>query len=310
MPPALPASGADSAAQDRRHRLVGIAWLVGATICFACIDASAKWLNRSMPPLQTVTIRYLGAFVVIALLLNPRTKPGVLRTQRPLLQVARGLGLVVSSICLITALNYLSLTATTAINFASPLIVALLAGPMLGETLGPRRLGAVVVGFVGVLVVTHPWTGTFHPAMGLAFLCACSTALYAIITRVLARHDSPETTMFYTAVVGAVAVLPFIPFVWHPLTAPRVWTAIAAISFFGAAGHWMMILAYRKAPASVVAPFFYAQLLWAVGIAAVIFQEVPAPATLLGGGIVIASGLYLLHRERVRKQPPSTDATV
>lgn len=301
MPPA-PANA--EAAHDRRQRLIGIAWLVGATLCFACIDASAKWLNRSQPPLQTVAIRYLGAFVVIALLLNPRTRPGILRTKKPLLQVARGLGLVVASICLITALRHLPLTMTTAITFSAPLLVAVGAGPLLREKLGPRRVAAVVVGFGGVLIVTHPWTGGFHPMMGLAFLCAVTTALYTLCTRILARYDPPETTMFYTAVVGAVAVLPIVAFIWEPLTAPHVWTAIATISIFGAAGHWMLIMAHRHAPASVVAPFFYSQILWAIVFAYVIFDEVPAAPTLLGAAIVIGSGLYLLHRERARHRGP------
>lgn len=298
------------AARDRRNRLAGIGWLIGATVCFACIDASAKWLNQTMPPLQTVTIRYLGAFIVVVLLLNPATKPGILRTQRAGLQVARGLGLVVASICLITALHYLPLTATTAITFAAPLIVALLAGPMLGEKLGPRRAIAVLVGFGGVLVVTRPWSGSFHPAMVLALLCACATAIYSIITRILATHDRPETTMFYTAVVSAVAVLPIVPFVWQPPTSPRAWVAMASLSVFGALGHWLLILAHKKAPASVVAPFFYTQLLWAIALAALVFDELPAPATLLGGAIVISSGLHLLSRERARHQPPSAGVAV
>lgn len=305
MPTAL--ATADPA-HDRRQRLIGIAWLVGATLCFACIDASAKWLNRSIPPLQTVAIRYLGAFVVIALLLNPRTKPGILRTKKPLLQVARGLGLVVASICLITALRHLPLTMTTAITFSAPLLVAVGAGPILREKLGPRRVAAVAVGFGGVLIVTHPWTGGFHPMMGLAFLCAVTTALYTLGTRILARYDPPETTMFYTAVVGAVAVLPIVAFIWEPLTGPQVWTAIATISIFGAAGHWALIMAHRHAPASVVAPFFYSQILWAVVFAMVIFDEVPAAATLLGAAIVVGSGLYLLHRERVRHAAPQVKA--
>ena len=122
-----------------RARLTGIVLMLGATMCFACIDASAKLLNRSMAPMQTLTIRYLGSFLLVALLLNPRTRPAILRTSRPALQIARGLGLVAASVCLFTALKFLPLTSTTSITFSAPLLVALLARPLLGETLGPRR---------------------------------------------------------------------------------------------------------------------------------------------------------------------------
>jgi drug/metabolite transporter (DMT)-like permease len=307
----MPVTELDSLhARTRAHHLAGIALLVGATVCFACIDASAKFLNRTMAPMQTLTVRYLGSFLLVALLLNPRTKPGILLTSRPKLQVARGLGLVAASVCLFTALNYLPLTATTSITFSAPLLVALLARPLLGETLGPRRVAAVVAGFVGVLVVTQPWTGSFHPAMGLALLCAGVTALFTIITRMLAMNDAPETTMFYTGLVGAIAVLPVVPFVWQTPTSLQAWVAMAVMSIFGALGHWLLILAHKKAPASIVAPFFYAQLIWAVGLGALVFDELPDRWTLLGGGIVMSSGLYLLYRERRHRRLPSADVGV
>jgi drug/metabolite transporter (DMT)-like permease len=296
--------------RPRDHAIAGIALLVAATACFACIDASAKWLNRTMVPMQTLTVRYLGSFVVTAVLLNPWSRAGILRTTRPTLQIARGFGLVVASICLFTALRHLPLTSTTSITFSAPLLVALLAGPLLGERLGPRRILAVLAGFAGVLVVTQPWTRSFHPAMGLAFLCACCTALYTIVTRILAVHDAPETTMLYTGFVGAVAVAPIVPFVWKTPTSLSAWVAMGSMSIFGSLGHWLLILAHRKALASVVAPFFYAQLLWAVGFGALIFREVPDRWTLIGGGIVMSSGLYLLSRERARHHTPSADVGV
>jgi drug/metabolite transporter (DMT)-like permease len=306
----MPVAELDFHQTRARAHLAGIALMLGATVCFACIDSSAKLLNRTMTPMQTLTVRYLGSFLLVALLLNPRTKPGILRTRRPKLQIARGVGLVAASVCLFTALKFLPLTSTTSITFSAPLLVALLAGPLLGETLGPRRFAAVVVGFCGVLVVTQPWTRSFHPAMGLALLCAGVTSLYTIVTRILATNDAPETTMFYTGLVGAVAVLPVVPFVWKTPTDPLTWIAMTTMSIFGALGHWLLILAHRKAPASVVAPFFYAQLIWAVGFGALLFNERPDEWTLLGGGIVASSGLYLLSRERRRNRPPSADPGV
>jgi drug/metabolite transporter (DMT)-like permease len=304
MSPSVPAP------QPARQRLIGILLLMGAVACFACIDASAKWLNRSMHPMQTVTVRYLGSFFVISLLLNPRTHPGIMRTRRPWLQIARATCLVVMSLCMFTALRTLPLTVVTSIAFVSPLITAILASPMLGEALGPRRVAAIIVGFIGVLVVTRPWGGSFHPAMLLVVLTASLNALYSIATRLLAAHDSPRTTMFYTGLVAASVVLPLLFFVWTTPTTPRVWFVMFLFSVFGALGHWMLILAHSRAPASVLAPFFYSQIIWAVTLGFFIFDEVPDRWTVLGGVIVMSSGLYLLYRERVRQRSPSVDVGV
>jgi drug/metabolite transporter (DMT)-like permease len=279
---------------------------MGAVACFACIDASAKWLNRSMHPMQTVTVRYLGSFTVIALLLNPFRKPGIMRTKRPWLQLARAACLVIMSMCMFTALQYLPLTMVTSIAFVAPLLTAVLAAPLLGETLGPRRIVAVIVGFIGVLVVTRPWTGSFHPAMLLAIITAVLNAFYSLTTRVLAGFDPPETTMFYTGLVGALMVAPIGPFVWQAPSL-QAWLVIAMFSVFGALGHWLLILAHAKAPASTLAPFFYTHLVWATVLGAVVFREFPNRSTVIGGSIVISSGLYLLYRERVRQRQPSVD---
>jgi len=284
--------------------------VMGSVICFACIDASAKWLNQSMHPMQTVAVRYLGSFILIGLLLNPRRKPGIQRTRRPWLQVARATSLVAMSVCTFIALRYLPLTVVVAISFIAPLIVALLAAPLLGESLGPRRLVAVFVGFTGVLVVTRPWGASFHPAMLLALLTAVFSALYSLATRALAGHDAPATTLFYTGVVAGLLVLPIPFFVWEAPASPLVWVVMATFGSFGVLGHWLLILAHMRAPASALAPYFYTHLLWTVVLSALIFGEVPDRWTVLGSSIVMASGLYLLYRERVRQSRPSVDLPV
>jgi drug/metabolite transporter (DMT)-like permease len=299
-----------AAAHAARQRLAGIGLLLGAVACFACIDASAKWLNRSMHPMQTTTVRYLAGFLVIGLFLNPLRKPGIMRTKRPWLQCARATCLVVMSMCMFTALRHLPLTVVTSIAFVAPLLTALLSAPMLGETLGPRRVIAVIVGFIGMLVITRPWTGSFHTAMLLALLTACLNALYSIATRVLAAYDPPETTMFYTGLVSAVLVVPVGPFYWEAPGSLGVWAVIALFALFGALGHWLLILAHMRAPASMLAPFFYTHLVWATVLGAVVFSELPDRWTILGGLIVISSGLYLLYRERVRHKKPSVDLPV
>ncbi|MFE1598974.1 DMT family transporter [Methylobacterium sp. ID0610] len=287
----------------QRNTLIGIALMIGAVAGFACIDTSAKFLNRVMDPPLIVAIRYVGSLVVVAAVLAPRADAGLLRTRRPLLQVLRSLCLVIATLCTVVALRYLPLAQVTSITFASPLVVALIAGPLLGETVGWRRAAAVLVGFCGVLIVSRPGLGGMHPAAGLAVVTACVNGLYIAVTRLLASHDPPETTMLYTSLVGSLLMLPVLPFVWETPSDPWLWLGIGTIGFFGAFGHWLLILAHRRAPASTLAPFAYAHLLWAILLGFVVFGDLPDRWTLIGGAVVAASGLSLLSHERRPARP-------
>jgi drug/metabolite transporter (DMT)-like permease len=197
------------------------------------------------------------------------------------------------------ALKYLRLDQVLAITFSTPFVVAALSGPVLGEWVGPRRWAAVGVGFIGVLVVTRPGLGIVHPAAILAILAAFAYAAYFLTTRVLSRTDSNETTLFYSNFVGAALMLPVAPFFW---TWPALWQlglmilAGALASF----GHYMLIAAHRRAPASLLSSFIYSQLVWVIALGYAVFGDVPDAYTLVGASIVIASGLYVFHRERVR----------
>ena len=175
----------DRARPARRHRAD-----CGAVACFAGLDGCAKWLNRSIDPLMTTWARYMASVLVVSALINPWTVPGLFRTRRPWLQAGRSALVLVSTILNFIALQYLQLTETVSIMFATPFIVALLAGPMLGERAGPRRLAAIGVGFLGVLIITRPGLGGMHPAAFLCVIAAVCYALYGISTRVLAAHDS------------------------------------------------------------------------------------------------------------------------
>ena len=282
-----------------RQRLAGIALLLGGCSCLACLDTCAKWLSGTADPLQTASVRYVGSSLLVAAFLNPRTRPGILRTRSLRLQVGRSFCLVFSTVCVFSALRYLPLAEVTAITFSAPLMIALIAAPVLGERIDARRIAAVLAGFAGVLVVTRPFGGA-HPAALLAALAACGNALYSVGTRLLAARDPPETTLFYTGLVGAALLLPVAPLVWVPLPAPSAWLVMAATGGFGALGHWLLILAYRQAPASTLAPFLYAQILCATALGLLVFGEVPDRWTLVGAAILIASGVYLLRHERRR----------
>jgi drug/metabolite transporter (DMT)-like permease len=285
---------------ERRSRLIGIALMCAALICFSCLDAAAKWLNRSVDPLLIVWWRYIASVFLVSLVINPRSRPGVLRTQRPWVQIARSLLLFLSTAFNFVALQYLQLAETTSIMFSTPLIVALLAGPLLGEWVGPRRLVAIGVGFAGVLVVTRPGLGAMHPAALLSVAGAIAYALYGLTTRMLAGHDSSQTTMVYSGLAGVVLMTPLLPFIWTSPGSPGTWALLAGTGLFGAVGHWLLILAHARAPAAVLSPFIYSQIVWMIALGYIVFGDWPSPWTLAGASIVIASGLYLLYRERAQ----------
>jgi drug/metabolite transporter (DMT)-like permease len=294
-----PASRLVSAQAARRRRLAGIGLMCGALICFSLLDASAKWLNRDLDPLLTVWWRYASSVALVSLVINPWTHPGVLRTRRPWLQSARSLLLFVSTALNFVALQYLQLAETMSIMFATPLLVALLAGPLLGERVGPRRLAAIGIGFLGVVAITRPGLGAMHPAALLSVAGTVSYALYAVSTRMLAAHDSSRTTMVYSGLAGVALMTPLLPFLWTTPSTPGVWLLVVALGGFGAIGHWLLILAHARAPAPVLSPFIYTQILWMLALGYLLFDDWPDAWTLAGSGIVIASGLYLLYRERV-----------
>lgn len=284
------------------NALLGCLMIVGTVLCFSCMDATAKWLGERVNPLQVVALRYIGSVVFVGLLLSPWRTPGLMRSKRPGLQCIRSAFLVLSTTCSYVAVHYLALTDMTTLTFAAPLIVPLLAGPLLGEKIGPRRVIAIGVGFAGVLIVTRPGEHGLHPAALLVLLGAMLNALYSVATRKLAAFDTPETTLFYTGIIGAAVMLPVLPFVWETPADPLVWALLAVIGAFGALAHWLLILAHKHAQASLLAPFNYMQLLGSVIIARLVFNETPDKWTLTGGAVIIASGLYVLYREQVRKR--------
>jgi drug/metabolite transporter (DMT)-like permease len=291
---------------QRRQRLTGIALMCAAVATFSCLDASGKYLLRYMDPLQVVWARYFGAFLLAFVFLNPVTRPKMLMTARPFLQIGRSALLLTSTVLNFFALRYLQLDEALAILFSTPFLVALLCVPLLGEWVGWRRWTAIGVGFFGVLLVARPGLGGLHPAALLSLGSAICYALYVISTRVLARSDSSETTLFYSNLVGAIAMLPVIPFVWSMPKSALVVVLMVLIGALGSCGHYLLILGHRLAPASTLAPFIYTQMIWTTVLGFLVFGDVPHYWTIVGGSIVIASGLYLFHRETVRgKTEPS-----
>jgi drug/metabolite transporter (DMT)-like permease len=285
------------AAQQRRQRLTGIALICATVMFFACLDTTAKYLNHYMDTVQVVWARYTGGFLLALIMSNPVSRPALVVTSRPWMQIGRSMLLLGSTLFNFLALRWLQLDQTTAIMFSTPFLVAVLSGPLLGEWVGWRRWCAILVGFLGVLLVARPGYGGIHPAALLSVLSVICYGLYMIATRALARTDSSETTLFYSNLVGVVATSVAIPFFWSTPHDPFLIGLMVISGALGSIGHYLLIIAHRLAPPAVLAPFLYTQLIWVIALGFTVFGDWPNHWTLAGAAVVVASGLYLLHRE-------------
>lgn len=273
--------------------------MVLAVALFTCIDTSAKWLLiAGLPALQIVFARYVGHLVVALTLYLPQEGLTALRSQSPRLQFLRSICLLGGTILNFIALSYLPITVTTTIQFTMPIMVTILAIPMLGETVGIRRIIAVCVGFLGVLVVTQPWSAAWHPAMLLSITAVVVASLYFVFTRMLAGVESNATQQIWSSFVATAILLPFVIKGWVWPSDLMAWAVFCAIGIFGATGHIAATTAHRWADASLLSPMFYTQIVFAALASIFIFDTWPTVYTLGGGAIIIASGLYIWARER------------
>lgn len=298
--PAAPRRGAERAPQRTDRPFRGIALVIASTVFLACSDALAKYLTRSLPPVEIAWIRFFVFLLIMSPAVLMRRGGNVLATKRPAIQVLRGIGLVSSSLFFIWGLGYLPIAEASATAFIAPMFVTCLSIVMLSEKVGVRRWVATLVGLVGVLIVVRPGTAAFHAAALFPIVSALGWAFALVLTRQIAGVDRPVTTMAYSAIVGFVVLSLLAPFFWVTPTWQQVGIAVV-IGISSTLGHWIVVLAYRHADASVLAPFTYSQLVWVSLLGFVMFAEIPDRFTVLGACIIICSGLYIAHRERIRK---------
>lgn len=274
--------------------LRGVFLLVNALFFFAVLDATAKYLTQTFSIPMLVWARYLVHCLLMAAFLAPRFGWQLVATRRPLLQIVRALLLLGCTFCGFAALSRMPLAETTATAFTAPLMVALLAGPWLGEKLSGGRWLAIFAGFAGVVLIARPGTAVTLDGAALALLAAACYAVYQILTRQLAATESTVTMLFYTALVGTVCTTLALPWFWQgPMPAPQEAALIGALGVLGGGGHFLLTHAFRHAPASMLSPFIYIQLVWATLLGAFVFQQWPDYLTLLGTAIIVGSGLYL-----------------
>tara|TARA_Y100001934_G_scaffold282958_1_gene399529 strand:- start:2114 stop:3037 length:924 start_codon:yes stop_codon:yes gene_type:complete len=289
--------------------LRGILYMLLAVTLFSGLNASVKFLTTDYSTVQVLWLRYTGHIVYVFVLLAPRGALGAIRSNRPCIQLSRSMMMIGATVCYYTALRYVSLPTAAAVNFTSPLMVALLAIPLLGESVGMRRWAAILMGFAGGLVIVRPGLDVVHPAVLLVFGTAFCYGMYQVLTRKVAPYDSSETSIIYTALLGFIFTSLLVPFDFRP---PNNWIdalVFFAPGFFGGLSHFCLVKAYENGPASAISPYNYTQLVGSVTLSVIIFDEFPDFWTWVGCGIIIASGLYLMHRESIAQRASANTGT-
>ena len=276
---------------------LGLTTMVAAMALFAIADALAKLLTETLPPLQIVWSRQSGLLIGISLVLAIRGV-GVLRTRQPVLQASRGVLAAASASLFIIAIGYVPLADAVAITFVAPFMVTVMGAVLLKEPVGLRRWTAVIVGFVGALIVIRPGLGVVHPAAFLLVIAAACFACRQILSRVLTHGDRTSTTLAYTAIVSWGLLCIPLPFVWQTPTTAMEIALLVAVAVLAACGETLVIMALDAAQAVVVAPVQYTLLLWGTLYGFLIFNQLPDIWTLVGAAIIVATGLYTLNRER------------
>ena len=291
---------------SRETTLVAIAFMVLGASLIPAMNTIAKYLASEYPAWQVVWARFLSHFIWMMLFFLPRRGLSLFRTARPKDQTLRSLIFFVSNACFVTALPFVDLATASLLMFTAPVIVTVLAIPLLGERVGLRRWAAVAVGFAGALVIIRPGSSLFDPWALLVLVSASYYAVYQIWTRRLTLVDSPETQIVYTAAAGAVLTTLTIP--WFAI-APDSFldlAAFAGVGLVGAMAHLCIVQALKRAPASTVSPIGYFELVTAVLFGFVVFGELPDAATWAGAALIVGSGAWIVLRGsgRVSVPPP------
>ncbi len=272
-------------------------FVLSAVMILPMISACAKYL-ADYSVFQVTWARYAGHFAFMLLIFVPRSGLSILRSSRLKQQLARSTLHCAAAIMFFYAIRFVSLPTATSINFTAPLMVAALAPFVLGERVSGAQWIAVLVGFVGALVVIRPGAAEQHWALIIVLLNAVASAVVQIMSRQLARHDGAATSNIYMVLVGFVLMTLVLPFVWRtPENMVDVGVFLMA-GVSGGLGHYLLVRAFELAPAAFVSPFTYGQLLGATLISALVFDQLPDVWTWVGAAIIVGSGLFLLMRSR------------
>jgi drug/metabolite transporter (DMT)-like permease len=287
--------------------LAGIALATAAGACFSALDTTTKYISASVPLLMALWFRYAFQAVATTAVVLPLRGMSVWRTLHPKFQVLRGVLLLTSSLFAFASLKYMPVGEFTAIVMIAPLVITVLAATVLKEKVSPLRWALVAGGFVGTLVIIRPGGEAFNWASLLPLGLVASNAWFQVLTSKLARTEDPVTMHLYTGWVGTLLASIALPFVWTSLPAWWLWAALCFMGFMATVGHFMLILAYQRAPASTLTPYLYLQIAFAMLGGWLVFSHVPDNWSLAGMGLIAvcgAAGAWLTAREsRVPVEP-------
>ena len=284
--------------------LRGIACVVVATACFASLDTWTKYVSYAVPLVMVLWARYVFQAVFTVAVVLPRTGRALAVSQRPGLQVVRGLLLMFCSTLAILSLTRIPVGEFTAIVMLSPLLITLLSARMLKEHVSALRWLLVSCGFVGALIVIRPGTEAFQWAMLLPLILVVAASAFQLVTSALAKYDNPGTTHFYTGAVGLVVTTLALPLFWKPLDGSGLWLALAGIGALSTLGHYLLIVGYSSAPPATLTPYLYFQIAFATLAGWIVFHHAPDRWTLIGICVIAisgAAGTWLTARERRAK---------
>jgi len=277
----------------------GILLISIAVATFAVMDTIAKYLSQSYPVGSVVWARYAVNLAVLAFFMTARGELGRLRTARPKTQIVRGLMLGGSTLLYFTSLTVLPLAEAASIGFVLPVFVAILAVPMLNERIDVPRIIAIVVGLSGALLVVRPGTALFTVYALLPIAMALCNAFYQILTRKIAGIEHPLTSLFYGSLIGTMLASLLLPAGLHMPASALHWILFLVLGILATIGHFVLIRAFDYAPATLLSPFVYSQLIWVMLFGWLVFGDFPDGWSLAGMVIIVASGLYIANRQRL-----------
>lgn len=277
--------------------------MIGTFFSFSILDASAKYLVlHGMAAPFVAWVRFTVHVVLVLVIFRAWSNRFMFRTRNLPGQVLRSVLLFGSTVVNFIALQTLQLAETISIAFFSPMLIVALAGPLLGEWAGWRRWLAIIVGFIGVLIITRPGFGGFQIGHVFAQAFVVCHSLYAIMTRHMGATESSESLIFYSALTPALLMLPVVPLYGSMPQGALQWGLLLVTGICGALGHWLLIKAYKQATTAALAPYPYSQIIWMVGLGWLIFGDLPDRWTIVGAAIIVGSGLYVIHREHRLRQ--------
>ena len=279
-----------AAAPQAGGPLAGIALTVSAMACFASLDTTTKYVTASVPLLMALWFRYAFQALATTLAVLPTRGLSVLRTAHPKFQVLRGVLLLLTSLFAFLSLRYMPVGEFTAIVMITPLIITLLASTSLGEKVSPMRWLMVAGGFTGTMVIVRPGADTFNWATLLPLGLVASNSWFQVLTSKLARTEDPVTMHLYTGWVGALLVSLVVPFVWTSQISGQLWALMVLMGALAAIGHFVMILAYKSAPAASLTPYLYAQIGFAMLGGWIVFSHVPDHLSMIGIAMIAVCG--------------------